>query len=153
MAPQTFEQYLESQQINFRRIEHPPAYSAQETAAAAHVPGREFAKTVIVKVDGELVMLVLTAAERVDFDMLRVLTRAKNVELASEKEIREISPESELGAMPPFGNLYGIPVLVSPEIACDREIAFNAGSHTELIRLSFDDYRRLVRPQVVEFTQ
>jgi Ala-tRNA(Pro) deacylase len=106
-----------------------------------------------VKLDGELAMAVLPAAYRVDFKLLKKASKAKKAELASEEEFRDRFPECELGAMPPFGNLYDIKVYVAESLTEDDEIAFNAGSHTELIRMSFKDFERLVKPTVMKFSE
>ena len=143
-------EFLDSEGVKYQTINHSPAFTAQEVAASAHIPGKELAKTVMVKVDDELAMAVLPSFKRVDLDRLQKATDAKHVELASEREFRELFPECELGAMPPFGNLYGIKVFVDDSLAEDEEIAFNAGSHTELMRLSYRDFERLVHPQVIE---
>ena len=143
-------EFLDSEGVRYQTIGHSPAFTAQEVAASAHIPGKELAKTVMVKVDDELAMAVLPSFKRVDLDRLQKATDAKHVELASEREFKELFPECELGAMPPFGNLYGIKVFVDDSLAEDEEITFNAGSHTELMRLSYHDFERLVHPQVVE---
>ena len=143
-------EFLDNEGVKYQTINHSPAFTAQEVAALAHVPGKELAKTVMVKVDDEMAMAVLPAYDRVDLDRLQEATGAKRVELASEREFKELFPECELGAMPPFGNLYGIKVFVDDSLAEDEEIAFNAGSHTELMRLSYRDFERLVHPQVIE---
>jgi Ala-tRNA(Pro) deacylase len=145
--------FLDEQKVKYVKISHSPAYTAQEIAAIAHVAGRELAKTVIVKLDGELAMAVLPASYRVDFKLLKKASKAKKAELASEEEFRDRFPECELGAMPPFGNLYDIRVFVAESLTEDDEIAFNAGSHTELIRMGYRDYERLVKPTVMRFTE
>jgi Ala-tRNA(Pro) deacylase len=145
--------FLDEQKIKYVKISHSPAYTAQEIAAIAHIAGRELAKSVIVKLDGELAMAVLPASYRVDFKLLKKASKAKKAELASEEEFRDRFPECELGAMPPFGNLYDIKVYVAESLTEDDEIAFNAGSHTELIRMSFKDFERLVKPTVMKFSE
>jgi Ala-tRNA(Pro) deacylase len=145
--------FLDEQKVKYVKISHSPAYTAQEIAAIAHIAGRELAKSVIVKLDGELAMAVLPASFRVDFKLLKKAAKAKKAELASEEEFRDHFPECELGAMPPFGNLYDIKVYVAESLTEDDEIAFNAGSHTELIRMSFKDFERLVKPTVMKFSE
>jgi Ala-tRNA(Pro) deacylase len=145
--------FLDEQKVKYVKISHSPAYTAQEIAAIAHIAGRELAKSVIVKLDGELAMAVLPASYRVDFKLLKKASKAKKAELASEEEFRDRFPECELGAMPPFGNLYDIKVYVAESLTEDDEIAFNAGSHTELIRMSFKDFERLVKPTVMKFSE
>ncbi len=143
--------FLDERKVKYVTIRHSPSYTAQEIAASAHIPGQELAKTVMVKLDGSMAMAVLPASHRVDFDQLRETAGAGSVELASEDEFREMFPGCELGAMPPFGNLYGMEVFVARGLAEDEEIAFSAGSHTELIKLAYKDFSRLVEPRVIEF--
>jgi len=145
-------EFLDQNRTRYVRISHSPAYTAQEIAASAHVPGRELAKTVIVKLDGRMAMVVLPASYQIDLEQLRRATGAHEVELASENEFRGMFPECELGAMPPFGNLFGMPVIASEELSEDDEIAFNAGSHTELVRMDYADFARLVEPRIVDLT-
>ncbi len=145
-------EFLDSHAVRYFVVSHSPAYTAQEIAAAAHVPGKELAKTVVVTLDGKMAMVVLPASHQLDFDLLRKLTSARKVELASEKEFADVFPECEIGAMPPFGNLYGMDVYVSEELEDDDEIAFNAGAHTELLRLSYENYKRLVYPKVAKLS-
>ena len=110
------------------------------------------AKTVMVKLDGKMAMAVLPASYQVDFGLLKKATGAKKVELAGEKEFQDIFPECDVGAMPPFGNLYDMDVFVAQSLTEDEEIAFNAGSHTELIRLSYSDFEKLVKPTILKFS-
>ena len=138
--------FLDKEHVKYVSIGHSPAFTAQEIAATAHIPGKELAKTVIVKVDGELAMVVLPAAEQVRMEQLRKTLGAQHVELADEDEFKKAFPDCETGAMPPFGNLYGMKVFVSQVLREDDEIAFSAGSHSELIRLPYADYERLVHP-------
>jgi Ala-tRNA(Pro) deacylase len=152
MPVQKLKQFLDSQQVKYVTIKHSPAFTAQEIASSAHIPGRELAKTVMVKVDGNMAMAVLPASHRVDLELLADATGG-NVELASEKEFENMFPGCEIGAMPPFGNLYDMPVWVATSLTEDEEIAFNAGSHTELIRLTYRDFDRLVAPQIVRVSR
>lgn len=144
-------QYLDTHNVRYTVISHSPAYTAQGIAALAHVPGQELAKTVVVRVDGKLVMAILPASFQVDLNLLKQATGAKTAELASEDEFKERFPECETGAMPPFGNLYGMDVVADERLAKDKEIAFNACSHRELIRLSWEDFKRLAAPKVAKF--
>ena len=144
-------EFLDSENIQYVVISHSPAFTAQQIAASAHVKGRELAKTVMVKIDGELAMAVLPASQKVDLDRLRETAGADQVELASEREFRDRFPDCDLGAMPPFGNLYGLEVYVADGLTEDDEIAFNAGSFTELVRMSYGDFERLVQPTVLRF--
>ena len=144
--------FLDEHNIRYVSISHSTAYTAQEIAASAHIPGKEVAKTVMVKVDGAMAMAVLPASYQIDFDLLKTAIGAQEVELATEAEFKDLFPECELGAMPPFGNLYGMDVFMAASLAEDEEIAFNAGSHTELIRMAFPDYVRLVTPVQLHFS-
>jgi Ala-tRNA(Pro) deacylase len=146
-------QFLNDNNVKYITILHSPAFTAQEIAASAHVPGKELAKTVMVKIDGEMALAVLSASERVDFTRLEIATRGRKVELAAEDEFRSRFPDCEVGAMPPFGNLYGMKTYVAADLSEDDEIAFNAGSHTELIQLSYKDFERLVEPKKMSFAR
>jgi Ala-tRNA(Pro) deacylase len=143
--------FLETNHIVYSTIVHPTSYTAQGTAAYAHVPGHELAKTVVVKADSQLVMAVLPASAQLDLAAFKKLTNAKAVALAAEPEFGTKFPDCDLGAMPPFGNLYGIPVYVEARLAEDKEIAFNAGTHNELAKMKYDDFERLVNPIVGQF--
>ena len=125
------------------------AYSAQKTAASAHIPGKEFAKPVMVRLDGKLVMVVVPGSSLVDLQMLREATGAKEVWLAGESEFKNIFPDCEVGAMPPFGHLYNVPTYVAERLSHDDIIAFNAGTHNELIEMTYRDYARLEHPHVI----
>jgi Ala-tRNA(Pro) deacylase len=149
MPVKKLKEFLDGQKVKYVSISHSPAYTALEVAASAHVPGRELAKTVIIKVDGNMAMVVLPAASRVAFDLLAKQIGGKQVELAAEQEFQDRFPGCELGAMPPFGNLYGMEVFVSENLAAEDDLAFSAGSHSELIRLKYADFERLVKPKKV----
>ena len=152
MPVKRLKEYLDAKSVKYQVIPHKCTYTAQETAVSASVPGDEMAKTVMVKVDGKMAVSVLPASYKVDFNLLKLNTGAKNVELASEEEFEMMFPQCEVGAMPPFGNLYGMDVYVAKKLAEDEEIAFNAGSHTELVKLSYKDFERLVSPKIVRFS-
>lgn len=152
MTTARIERYLDDQGVSFERIGHAMTYTAQETSAAAHITGKNFAKCVVIKSEKRFALLVLTAAERVDLDALRAVLDVEDVELATERELARIYPDSELGAMSPFGNLLGMPVYVSPNLARSDSIVFNADSHTDLLTVSYQDFERLANPMVVEFT-
>ena len=138
---------LDREGIKYITIQHSRAYTAQEVAATAHVSGKEMAKTVVTKLDGKPALVVLPARERVNFDQIRANTGAHDVELATEQEFATLFPGCELGAMPPFGNLYGLDTYVTKSLAEDDEIAFNSGTHTELIRMPYRDFERVVHPK------
>ncbi|HOW65432.1 MAG TPA: YbaK/EbsC family protein [Candidatus Paceibacterota bacterium] len=152
MPATKLKKYLDENQIKYVSIIHSPAYTAQEVAQSAHLPGREMAKTVIVKIDGQMAMVVLPATRKVVLQELREMVGADTVRLASEDEFKAAFPDCDTGAMPPFGNLYGMEVYVAPSLAEDEEIAFNAGSHSELIKLAYKDFERLVKPRVLSFS-
>ncbi|UCE67848.1 MAG: YbaK/EbsC family protein [Candidatus Zixiibacteriota bacterium] len=152
MPVRKLKDFLDQNKIKYAVINHSEAYTAQEIAASTHIPGKEIAKTVIVKMDGKMSMAVLPASCKIDFDLLKEASGAKEVVLAGEAEFKDMFPECDVGAMPPFGNLYGMDVYSAEKLAEDDEIAFNAGSHTELIRLSFKDFEKLVKPKVLKFS-
>ncbi len=138
--------FLDKEHVKYVTIAHSPAYTAQEIAELTHTPGKELAKTVIVKIEGELAMVVLPASDKVRLGHLRQTLGTEDIELANEDEFEGAFPDCETGAMPPFGNLYGMSVFVDQTLREDEEIAFNAGSHDELIRLSYAEFERLVHP-------
>ena len=144
--------FLDEHHIKYVVISHSKAYTAQGIAAIAHIPGQELAKTVIVKLDGALAMAVLPASYQVNLFMLRKVVGVRDASLASEREFKQHFADCETGAMPPFGNLYGIPVYVDDTLTRDREIAFNAGTHYELIRMAYADFEKLVEPEVLGFS-
>ena len=152
MSVKKLKDLLDSNNIKYVTIRHSAAYTAQEIAASSHISGKEMAKTVMVKINGEMAMAVLPASKQVDFDLLKETTGADSVELASEDEFKDMFGECEVGAMPPFGNLYGMEVFVAESLTEDEEIAFNAGSRTELIKLSYKDFERLVKPKIMKFS-
>ena len=151
MPIERIKEFLDQNDVHYEITSHATAYTSQEVAAEAHVPGRHFAKTVTVKIDGRLAMAVLPATDQVDLDRLAQSVGAESVELASEEEFRDRFPECETGAMPPFGNLFDMEVFVSPHLAQADHIAFSAGTHTEVMQLSYRNYERLVKPAVVNF--
>jgi len=142
-------QFLDSYNTRYVVISHSVAYTAGTIAALTHIPGRELAKTVVVKVDDTLVMAVVCASQHVDLELLKAATKAKVVQLAAEHEFKGRFPDCETGA-PPFGNLYGMRVFADEALSRDKEIAFNAGSHRELLRLAWEDFERLVEPKVIK---
>ncbi len=149
MVPQQVREFLDKQGASYEIVTHEKAFTAQGVAAALHVSGRTLAKPVILKAkDGRLVMAVLTAAQNVDLKAVASVVGSE-VELASEKYFAASFPGCEAGAEPPFGNLYGLPVYADAALRKDPEILFNAGTHTEAIRMKYGDYERLVRPVVV----
>lgn len=152
MPSTKLKEFLDRHNTKYEVISHSLAYTAQEIAASAHIPGKKLAKTVIVKIDNRIAMAVLPASYRVDLELLKKAIGASKVELAREEEFKSMFPDCEVGAMPPFGNLYNMEVLVAESLAEEGEIAFNAGFHTELIRLAYKDYARLAKPKVKKFS-
>src|SRR5215472_7366317 len=141
-------EFLDSHHIKYLVISHSRAYTAQGVAALAHVSGKQLAKTVIIKIDGILAMVVVPASSHVDMGRLRKLTGALTVELATEGEFKDAFPDCEVGAMPPFGNLYDMRVYADVTLADLEEITFTAGTHRELVRMNWGDMLRLVNPTV-----
>lgn len=152
MIARKLKEYLDQNKVKYVTITHSPAYTAQEVAASAHVPGRDMAKTVIIHVGDRYAMAVLPANRKVVLHDLIELTGNEDVRFATEAEFASRFPDCEVGAMPPFGNLYGMDVYVAPALTAAERIAFNAGSHTEVIQMAYEDFARLVRPRVVSFT-
>jgi Ala-tRNA(Pro) deacylase len=142
--------FLDSYNVKYVVISHSQAYTAQGIAALAHIPGRELAKTVVVKIDGKLAMAVVPASYQMDVALLRKAAGSREVELAMEPDFASWFPDCETGAMPPFGNLYGMDVYADETLTLDKEIAFNAGSHRELVRMSWADFERLAKPRIVK---
>ena len=144
--------FLDDKRIKYEVIPHTTQYTAQGVAQVAHISGKEIAKTVMVKLDGKITMVVIPASTKVDLELLKQETRTREVQLANEDDFKEIFPDCEIGAMPPFGNLYKIGVYVSKRLAEDEEIAFNAGNHHELIKMKFSDFKKLVKPKMLDVT-
>jgi Ala-tRNA(Pro) deacylase len=143
--------FLDRRRIKYSVVRHSPAYTAQQVAAAARLPGRELAKAVMVKLDGKLVMVVVAAPEHVHLDRFAEAAGGRRAELASEKDFGHLFPDCELGAMPIFGNLWQVPVYMNSALARQPQIAFNAGNHTELMVLSLKDYIGLAEPKLLTF--
>jgi Ala-tRNA(Pro) deacylase len=152
MPIEILRKYLDENDVRYVVLDHSRAFTAQEVAASAHVPGKELAKTVMVRIDEDLAMAVLPASYKVDFELLREAAGAARVELAEEAEFSGLFPDCEIGAMPPFGNLYGMKVYVAESLAEDEEIVFNGCSHTQLVRMAYADFERLVKPTVLRFS-
>ena len=144
-------EYLDRNSIKYVQITHSPAYTASEIAATAHMSGKTMAKSVIAKAEGKMAVLVLPAASMVDFGVLRKAMNVTDVRLATEAEFKEIFSDCEIGAMPPFGNLFGLEIIVDRGLTGTHDIAFNAGNHKELIRMAYPDFERLVKPRILSF--
>jgi len=146
-------EYLDQNNVKYVSIAHSKAYTAQEVAQSMHVKGKEIAKTVILKVDDKPVMAVLPASHKVNIDALCRNIGGREARLATEDEFRDLFNDCEIGAMPPFGNLYGLPVYMSEALQDDEEIFFNAGTHTDAIKMRLSDYVNLVNPIVARFAE
>lgn len=152
MPNKMLREFLDQNKVRYVTIKHSVAYTAQEIAASAHIKGKELAKTVLIKIDGKMAMCVLPASNKIDFDLLKEALGGKSIRLANEIEFKDKFPECDVGAMPPFGNLYDMDVFVEEALVKDEEIAFNACSHIELIQMAFKDYGRLVKPRLMKFS-
>lgn len=142
-------EYLDSRSKKYVVVKHSKAFTAQEIAATAHIPGKDMAKTVIMKIDGELKMVVLPSTHQVDFKQIKHALNANEVKLATETEFKDQFPDCEIGAMPPFGNLYDMETIVAESLTEDETIAFNAGTHKELVKIMYRDYEELVAPKIL----
>lgn len=142
--------YLENEKVHFEVADHPLAYTATEVAGSRHIPGKKMIKSVIVKTNGSFVMCVLPAIHLLDFEKFKKVTGLQDLKLADEKELKKLFPDYDLGAEPPFGHLYGLKVYSDKILETDDEIVFNAGTHTDVIKMKYQDFKRLVQPLVAE---
>ncbi|MBK8944891.1 MAG: YbaK/EbsC family protein [Ignavibacteriae bacterium] len=152
MPAQIIRNYLDENEIKYISIKHSKAYTAQEIAAVAHIEGRRLAKTVVIKINGKLAFAVLPASYKIDFEMLKHSIGNENVRLANEQEFKDKCPGCEVGAMPPFGNLFNCETYVAASLVEDEDILFNAGNHTELIKMKYSDFEELVKPEILRFS-
>ncbi len=152
MPVKKLKEYLDKNNIQYITITHSQAFTAQQVAASAHISGWNMAKTVIVLVNGKMAMAVLPASTHIRMSALKEVTGTEDVKLATESEFSGLFPECEIGAMPPFGNLYDMEVYVAQPLTKDEQIVFNAGTHTEIIKMAYQDFERLVKPKVLAFT-
>ncbi len=152
MPTKKLKEFLDTNRIKYVSISHSSAYTAMEIAALAHVPGKDLAKTVMIKINGHMAMVVLPATHMIKMELLKKVVGNENLRLATEQEFKDRFPDCEVGAMPPFGNLYSMEAYASNALKDDEEIVFNAGSHTELIKLSYKDFERLANPKVAEIS-
>ena len=150
--PKKIKNYLASNFVSYSRKKHPLAYTSMETAAVEHVPGRQLAKTVIVKADGYLAMAVLPADHVINLRKLKKQIGVQNLSLAAEEEFANLFPSCDLGAMPPFGKLFGMVTYCDKPLAGEMEIEFNAGTHEDTIRMAFSEFERLESPMISEFS-
>lgn len=146
-------EFLDDHNIKYESIDHTPSYTGQELAESVHISGMEIAKAVILKTDNDYIMAVLPASRKIDILYLEELIGVKGLSLADENEFADLFPDSEVGAMPPFGNLYGLPVYSASALSDDEEIVFNAGTHTDAIKMSYEDYEKVVKPTVFQFSE
>lgn len=152
MPVKVLKDYLDTHGIHYLNITHSKAYTMQKIAALTHISGKEIAKAVMVKVDGRMAMAVLPASTRINFSALKSMLEASDVHLANEEEFKNIFPNCDVGAMPPFGNLWNIPVYVAESLTNQERITFNAGNHMELIQMDYNDFERLVKPKVLRYS-
>jgi Ala-tRNA(Pro) deacylase len=143
--------YLDEMGVNYRVSKHEDAFTAQDLAAAEHIPGRKVIKPVVVRADGEFIMCALPASYKVDLSELREQLQCDEVQLADEAALREIFSDCELGAEPPIGRLYGMPTLMDESLFADDRVTFQAGTHTDAITMTLADYRRIAQPEVAYF--
>ena len=153
MPASKLRKFLDDHGVKYVSIRHSPTFTAQEIAQSVHVSGRDFAKTIVVSTENGMALVVLPAARRIVMSDLREMLLVPHVRLASEQEFRDLFPDCELGAMPPFGNLYGMALYVDRQLADDGSLCFNAGSHTELLRMRYVDFERLANPCVADLAQ
>lgn len=152
MPVKKLQAFLDENHVKYVIINHSPAYTARETAASTLIPRREFAKAVLVKLaDGRIVMAVVPASRHADLTALAEAAGAETATLATEEEFESLFPGCEPGAVPPFGNLYGIPVYADRALMQEDDLAFSAGTHTQIVRMPGADYRKLVAPRVGDF--
>jgi Ala-tRNA(Pro) deacylase len=146
-------EFLDSNKVSYEVATHRQAFTAQEVAAAEHISGKELAKVVILRSGTQFAMAVLPAPYRIDLERAATVLGKPDVVLATEEEFKGLFPQCEPGAMPPFGNLYNIPVYADQTLTRDQHIVFNAGTHTQTVRMTYDDFARLVRPKVVSLAK
>jgi len=153
MPVQRLKEFLDKNNIKYVIISHSRAFTAAAIGAITHIPGKEIAKTVMVKLDGKLAMVVVPGSRSIDLAALKASVPVQTALIVPEPEFSDAFPDCEVGAMPPFGILYGLPVYVDEMLTRDEEIAFNAGSHRELVRMSYRDFARLVTPRVLKIVR
>lgn len=144
-------EYLDENSVPYDVSSHHEAYTAQEVAASLHVPGKKLVKVVIVKAGGKFVMAVMPSTEKIDMDKMREVLKSDDVRLATEEEFKDLFPGCDVGAMPPFGNLYNLDVYVDKALTEDREIIFQGGTHTDTVNMNYEDFANLVKPIVADF--
>jgi Ala-tRNA(Pro) deacylase len=151
MPLKKLKRFLDEQNVKYTTISHSKAFTSQQVAQSAHISGKDMAKTVMIIIDGKMAMAVLPASRQIDFSLIKQAIGIKTITLANEIEFKDFFPACEVGTMPPFGNLYNMEVYVDNSLAQDHKIAFNAGSHTEVVQMAYKDFERLVKPYVIDF--
>ena len=152
MTCKKLKQFLDEREVKYVSINHSRAYTAQDIAESAHISGNDFAKVVMLKADEEMIMAVLPAPDKVNLKLLRQVLGVRNIVFADENDFQDHFPGCEVGAMPPFGNLYGIRVILAQTLCGSTTISFNSGLHTEVIQMDYDHYIKLVSPEIMDFT-
>ena len=140
-------EHLNREGIQYDILPHTVTYTAQETAASIHTTGKEVAKAVIVTDGRQYAMAVLEAPQHLDLGKFARVSGMDEPRLATETEIRNLFSDCEVGAMPPFGSLYGITTWVDSSLDQDEHISFDGGSHYEVMRISYEDFKNLVKPR------
>ncbi|MCG8671944.1 MAG: YbaK/EbsC family protein [Pseudomonadales bacterium] len=153
MPVRTISEYLEKHNVNYRCYNHPPAVTALEIAESSHVPGHSLAKPVIVKADGLYLMAVLPAHGRIDLELLRHIVGADTISIATEQEFSRFFPLCEVGGMPALGRMYGMHVYLDQSLLVEDWLAFNAGTHTEILKMDLEEFQRIEHPTVCSFMQ
>ncbi|MBN1900554.1 YbaK/EbsC family protein [Candidatus Sumerlaeota bacterium] len=152
MPSRKVKEYLDNAGVKYKVMEHDTAFTAQEVAAATHVKGKELVKAIMVKTGDQMIMAVTPSTRKLDFELLKKILKAKNVILASEEEFAPLFADCEIGAMPPMGKLYNVDVIADESLADDKEIVFRAGTHHDIIRISYEDYKKLENPKLAKIT-
>ena len=152
MTCKKLKEFLDDREVKYLSINHSRAYTAQEIAESAHVSGNDFAKVVMLKADEKMIMAVLPAPDKVNLKSLRQILGVRDIVFADENDFQDHFPGCEVGAMPPFGNLYGIRVILAQTLCDSTTISFNSGLHTEVIQMGYDKYIKLVSPEIMDFT-
>lgn len=143
--------YLDSNKVKYKALKHKLAYTAQEIAAAQEVPGKQVIKSVLVKTDKAFVLAVLSAIHLIDLKKLKSALKCKSIKIATEKNIEKVIPDYKPGAMPPFGNLFGLETVVDKALKEDVEIVFNGGTHKDTVKMKYADFEKLVKPKISNF--
>ncbi|MBI4548647.1 MAG: YbaK/EbsC family protein [Ignavibacteriae bacterium] len=145
--------FLDENKVQYKILKHEPAMTAQEVAHSVHITGKEVAKCVIVNAGGKMTMVAIPAPRRLDLRKVKTSLGNVDARLAREDEFRDLFPDSEVGAMPPFGSVYGLPVYLDVSLMSFPEIVFNACTHTEVLKMSLSDFETLVKPQIGDYSE